>query len=186
MPWACSAEFRLPVATWRELIEHYYPSTGWIALREQTLRALQREKAKRALPTLDACVAELLEERVNVARRDSLLYEGYALYPYTPGATKNATPTPFGIVYPPAYAAALDSTYDHLELQCIVEGDGEITAEVRFLLPSGERHVRRSRSESRARASSSCGDVRVRATLESTRLKGSDPLRRVVPVASTT
>ena len=22
---------------------------------------------------------------------DSLLYEGYALYPYTPGATKNAT-----------------------------------------------------------------------------------------------
>ena len=37
---------------------------------------------------------------------DSLLYEGYALYPYTPGATKNATPTPFGIVYPPAYAEA--------------------------------------------------------------------------------
>jgi hypothetical protein len=36
---------------------------------------------------------------------DSLLYEGYALYPYTPAATKNATPTPFGIVYPPAYAA---------------------------------------------------------------------------------
>ena len=31
---------------------------------------------------------------------DTLLYEGYALYPYTPGATKNATPTPFGIVYP--------------------------------------------------------------------------------------
>jgi hypothetical protein len=29
---------------------------------------------------------------------DSLLFEGYALYPYTPGATKNATPTPFGIV----------------------------------------------------------------------------------------
>ena len=72
---------------------------------------------------------------------DSLLYEGYALYPYTPGATKNATPTPFGIVYPPAYARTLESTHDHLELQCIVEGDGEIAAEVRFLLPSGERHV---------------------------------------------
>ena len=71
---------------------------------------------------------------------DSLLYEGYALYPYTPGATKNATPTPFGIVYPPAYARALETTYDHLELGCVVEGDGEITAEVRFLVPSGERH----------------------------------------------
>ena len=72
---------------------------------------------------------------------DSLLYEGYALYPYTPGATKNATPTPFGIVYPPAYARALESTHDHLELQCILDGPGEVTAELRFLLPSGERHV---------------------------------------------
>jgi hypothetical protein len=73
---------------------------------------------------------------------ESLLYEGYALYPYTPGATKNATPTPFGIVYPPAYARTLESTYDHLELRCIVEGDApSLTAEVHFLLPSGERHV---------------------------------------------
>ena len=53
---------------------------------------------------------------------DTLLYEGYALYPYTPGATKNATPTPFGIVYPRAYARSLSSAYDHLELQCLVEG----------------------------------------------------------------
>ena len=71
---------------------------------------------------------------------DSLLYEGYALYPYTPGATKNATPTPFGIVYPAAYAGALATTYDHLELQCVAEGVGEVSAEVRFLAPSGERH----------------------------------------------
>jgi hypothetical protein len=71
---------------------------------------------------------------------DTLLYEGYALYPYTPGATKNATPTPFGILYPPAYAAGLDTTFDHLELRCVVEGEGEIGAEVRFLAPSGERH----------------------------------------------
>jgi len=61
IPWSCSAEFRLPVAAWRELIEHYYPRTGWISLQEATLRALQREKARRALPTLDACVAELLD-----------------------------------------------------------------------------------------------------------------------------
>jgi Family of unknown function (DUF6084) len=61
VPWACSAEFRFPVATWREVIDHYYPKTGWIPLQEGTLQALQREKARRALPTLDACVAELLE-----------------------------------------------------------------------------------------------------------------------------
>jgi hypothetical protein len=62
VPWSCSAEFRLPVSVWRELIEHYYPRSGWIALREETLVALQREKALRGLPTLDACVAELLDE----------------------------------------------------------------------------------------------------------------------------
>jgi hypothetical protein len=72
---------------------------------------------------------------------ETLLYEGYALYPYTPGTAKNATPTPFGIVYPRAYARTLESTHDHLELQCVVDGDGEVAAEVRFLLPSGERHV---------------------------------------------
>jgi Family of unknown function (DUF6084) len=61
VPWSCSAEFRMPVATWRDLIDHHYPGTGWIALREETLRALQREKAERALPTFDACIAELLD-----------------------------------------------------------------------------------------------------------------------------
>ena len=61
VPWECSEEFRLPVATWSDLIEHYYPQTGWIPLHADTLRALQREKAERALPTLDATVAELLD-----------------------------------------------------------------------------------------------------------------------------
>ncbi|HET7051350.1 MAG TPA: hypothetical protein VFI54_23995 [Solirubrobacteraceae bacterium] len=73
---------------------------------------------------------------------DSLLWEGYALYPYTPTATKNATPTPFGIVYPPVYAATLTSTYDHLELRCVLEAppDAVLGAEVRFLAPGGQRH----------------------------------------------
>ncbi len=73
---------------------------------------------------------------------DSLLYEGYALYPYTPGATKNATPTPFGIVYPPAYAGRSDATYDLLRMECVVEtaGDAVLRGEVRFLQAEGERH----------------------------------------------
>jgi hypothetical protein len=73
---------------------------------------------------------------------DSLLWEGYALYPYTPTATKNATPTPFGILYPPVYAASLASTFDHLELRCVLKApaDAVLSAEVRFLAPLGERH----------------------------------------------
>ncbi len=73
---------------------------------------------------------------------EALLYEGYALYPYTAGAAKNATPTPFGIVYPPRYAAGAASTYDHLELRCIVQAPPEavLRAEVCFLAAVGARH----------------------------------------------
>ncbi len=73
---------------------------------------------------------------------DSLLYEGYALYPYTPDAAKNATPTPFGIVYPPAYAATSSAAFDHLRMECLVAGGAEVTlaCEVRFLQSSGDRH----------------------------------------------
>ncbi len=73
----------------------------------------------------------------------SLLYEGYALYPYTPGAAKNATPTPFGIVYPPVYAAECTGAFDHARLECGAEApDGAtLTATLRYLRPSGERHV---------------------------------------------
>ncbi len=78
---------------------------------------------------------------------DSLLYEGYALYPYTPGATKNSTPTPFGIVYPPVYAASLSSTFDHLELRCVLQAppDAVLSAEVRFLAAGGGRHQAQER-----------------------------------------
>lgn len=77
---------------------------------------------------------------------DSLLYEGYALYPYTPEATKNATPTPFGIVYPPVYAAECDGAHDHLRLECQAFRPSTIRAQIRYLEPTGERHEATARS----------------------------------------
>jgi hypothetical protein len=72
----------------------------------------------------------------------SLLYEGYALYPYTTTNAKNATPTPFGIVYPPAYAERGSTTYDHLQIQCVLEYEPAATVEgtVMFLVPSGKEY----------------------------------------------
>jgi hypothetical protein len=72
---------------------------------------------------------------------DTLLYEGYALYPYTPGATKNATPTPFGIVYPPAYAAECEGAHDHARLECVAQGGSEFRATIRWL--DADRHEHR-------------------------------------------
>ncbi len=71
---------------------------------------------------------------------DTLLYEGYALYPYTPGATKNATPTPFGIVYPPAYAAECQGAQDHARLECVADGGSAFRATVRWLDAGGGEH----------------------------------------------
>jgi hypothetical protein len=82
-------------------------------------------------------VGEGLEQLV-----DSLLYEGYALYPYTPSAIKNATPTPFGIIYPPAYAGECPGAFDHLRLECLAECPPEamLAATVRYLVMVGPGH----------------------------------------------
>jgi hypothetical protein len=82
-------------------------------------------------------VSDTLEQLV-----DSLLYEGYALYPYTPGAAKNATPTPFGIVYPSGYAAECAGAFDHARLECIAQpGPGAtLTATLRYLAATGHGH----------------------------------------------
>lgn len=62
VPWTKSIDFRLPISVWRDTIEHYYPNTGWVALRSETLEALARAKLDRGLATLDAAVAALIEE----------------------------------------------------------------------------------------------------------------------------
>ena len=76
----------------------------------------------------------------------SLLYEGYALYPYTPGV-KNATPTPFGIVYPPAYADAQPAAFSMVRLEGVVAGgpEVELRGTVLFLQAGGEDHRRTER-----------------------------------------
>jgi Family of unknown function (DUF6084) len=65
VPWSRSADYRMPVTVWRETIEHYYPNTGWVAMRSETLRALERARIARGAPTYDACVKQLLEEQAD-------------------------------------------------------------------------------------------------------------------------
>jgi hypothetical protein len=58
-PWT-SASYRLPVATWRAMINHHYPGSGFIRLQGDTLRALGLHKAREGLPTFDGAIADLL------------------------------------------------------------------------------------------------------------------------------
>jgi hypothetical protein len=81
-----------------------------------------------------------MDDRIEELVR-SLLYEGYALYPYTPGV-KNATPTPFGIAYPPAYADAQPAAFSMLRLEAIVRAgpEAELASTVLFLQAVGQEH----------------------------------------------
>lgn len=62
VPWTRSCDFRMPVATWKEMIASYFPNTAWVALNTATIDALHREQLNRGLATADACITELLAE----------------------------------------------------------------------------------------------------------------------------
>ncbi|MGV9329538.1 DUF6084 family protein [Streptosporangium sandarakinum] len=62
IPWHREARHRLPVGVWRELMDRYFPDSGWLRLNRGTLRALRRLKTERALATWDEAVELLLEE----------------------------------------------------------------------------------------------------------------------------
>ncbi len=65
--WEKESRFRLPVATWRELMDAYYPNTNWLALRRDIFDRLYRYKQQQGIPTWDAAlerVLALVEEQV--------------------------------------------------------------------------------------------------------------------------
>jgi hypothetical protein len=104
----------------------------------------------------------------------TLLYEGYALYPYTPSATKNVTPAPFGIVYPPVYAAGSPHTFDRARMQLVLEPGETVAGTLAFLDESGERRVE---VDADSTVEFAFGDVKGRLRLATTPLE--DGLLRV-------
>jgi Family of unknown function (DUF6084) len=62
VPWHKDATFRLPVRVWREVMDLYFPNSGWLRLQRETLDALMRFKAEHALTTWDETLGALLEK----------------------------------------------------------------------------------------------------------------------------
>jgi hypothetical protein len=60
--WSEEASYRLPVALWRDMMDLYFPNTGWLRLRRETLDALLRYKAERAVLTWDETLEQLLKQ----------------------------------------------------------------------------------------------------------------------------
>jgi hypothetical protein len=60
--WTSTAQYSMPVETWRAMIAEHYPGGGWIRVDEPTLAALNDRRAARGLGSFDACLRELLEQ----------------------------------------------------------------------------------------------------------------------------
>jgi hypothetical protein len=61
IPWHKEASYRMPVSVWRELMDLYFPGSGWLRLRRDTIERLGRFKSGRALPTWDDALNALLD-----------------------------------------------------------------------------------------------------------------------------
>jgi hypothetical protein len=60
--WHQEAGYGLPVRVWRDVMNRYFPDSGWLRLRRETIDDLQRFKARRALPTWEQAIEALLKE----------------------------------------------------------------------------------------------------------------------------
>ena len=144
-PWEKEATFRLPAATWQELMDLYYPNSAWLCLRRDVFDRLSPLQKPAGVADLGAGAGTVAGcgrgggdtmNRALVDRiADAVLYEGYILYPYRP-STKNRQRWTFGGLYPEAYCQAQASgEASSNQTECLVTG-GPTTrfeATVRFL-----------------------------------------------------
>jgi hypothetical protein len=62
LPWECEAHYRLPVRTWREAMDAFFPNSAWLRIGRDAFEELRRFKTARGLPTWDAVLTQLCEE----------------------------------------------------------------------------------------------------------------------------
>lgn len=60
VPWDCEARYQIPVSVWRQMIEHYFPNSGWLRLSRDTIESLAHYKAVRGLTSWEEAVEALL------------------------------------------------------------------------------------------------------------------------------
>jgi hypothetical protein len=59
--WDKEAKYRLPVKTWKDLMDAYYPNSAWLAVQRDTFEKLYQYKVREGIPTWE----EALERALN-------------------------------------------------------------------------------------------------------------------------
>jgi hypothetical protein len=58
--WEKEASFRLPVRTWSEMMDAYYPNSAWLCLDRQAFDRLYAYKVKHGIPTFEQALTQAL------------------------------------------------------------------------------------------------------------------------------
>jgi len=66
--WEKETRFRLPVRTWREMMDHYYPNTAWLTLRKDVLDRLNQYKTRCGIPTWEQTLERALDAVEELAK----------------------------------------------------------------------------------------------------------------------
>ena len=66
IPWEKEAHYRLPVAVWRRVIDHYYPNTSWLTVRRDVFDRLNEFKMRNSIATWDQALERLLSQTVSL------------------------------------------------------------------------------------------------------------------------
>lgn len=67
LSWSLEAQCRLPVASWHQLMDLYFPGGGWIRLDRETIAALARHRSSRGLTSWEQTIADLLPAEVTAS-----------------------------------------------------------------------------------------------------------------------
>ena len=69
IPWDKEARFRLPVKSWHEMMDIYYPNTAWLCLRRDVFERLYEYKVTNGIPSWEQALERLLPTLEEVSRR---------------------------------------------------------------------------------------------------------------------
>jgi hypothetical protein len=60
IPWDKEARFRLPVKSWHEMMEIYYPNTAWLCLRRDVFERVYQYKVEHGIPSWEQALESML------------------------------------------------------------------------------------------------------------------------------
>lgn len=69
IPWDKEARFRLPVESWREMMDIYYPNIAWLCLRRDVFERLYQYKVEHGIPTWEQALERVLPALEEAVKR---------------------------------------------------------------------------------------------------------------------